>query len=208
MQGPACDAACVVECRFTFVKSIERPRPTRSGKDVRIAHEPRLLCDDFEGHFWQRQRTGVALLAPFRRNRPYPILREVGPFHRNDLVAALGCEKKQLHEGAVCVSAFSGFPDRPQLVIGQDAIALPCLLLDPAHASNEGRLIGVMSPSVPGRYASKRAQNSIRDPSTMLVLDDIEQVGDVTALNFGKWAVAPDRQDMPLQHAANLVTAA
>ena len=42
----------------------------------------------------------------------------------------------------------------------------------------------------------------------MLVLDDIEQVGDVTALDFGKWAAAPDRQDMPLQQAANLFTAA
>ena len=42
----------------------------------------------------------------------------------------------------------------------------------------------------------------------MLVLDDIEQVSDVTALNFSEWAAAPDWQDMPLQQSANLVTAA
>ena len=182
-------------------KPVDRPVSASAGEDERVLAQARLRADDVERDRRQHQAPGGILLALLLRDRPFAVVGDVGPSHGHDLRAALRCQQGNPHEGTECAVGFGRFPDRAQLVVGKDALAHLFLRVLAAHPLDDRRLVIVVPCRKPVHDGADNRQHGIGLSCAVIVLDVVEQGGDIAAPDREERSALPEMEDVQFQQA-------
>ena len=200
VDPPTMHVAGRVELLFDprIESSVERKNMGASG-------EPRLSVDDFDRHRRQQQHASVALLARQRFNVPDASVEvEVIPFHADDFVAALAGQQQQLDVGTERAGIAGGTPHPPDLVVIEHPTAFAGLGINAVHAGDERDGVIVVPFRKPTGDRAQNRQHGVGLEGAVVILDVVDQLGDVAAADVDKLALTPNWGDIALDDPAHL----
>ena len=101
--------------------------------------------------------------------------------------------------------ASAAFQTRAHLVVGKDALAHLFLRVLAAHPLDDRRLVIVVPCRKPVHDRADNRQHGIRLPCAVIVLDIVEQGGDIAAPDREERSAFPEMEDVQLQQPGDLL---
>ena len=114
-------------------------------------------------------------------------------------LASLRGQQRQTDERAERAVVFGGFPDRANFVVIENTGARAFFRVGAPHAFDNRRHEVVMPGREPIENTAHDGEHGVGLPRTMLVLDVVEQRGDVGAFDVEDVAISPARKNMRLE---------